>query len=286
MGGHPKRRGLELLIYRTFGCAVLAATLAGCSGAPSIVSRTPSVSPAGTFRFDGRFDDLNLYGDSLRQEGDRTVWSAREKLIGDCLAASGISYTPSPYPGGPVAHARYSYPSDETVRSFGYEPPPANSTQPPTTPSSIPDSELATRDACNQKVSSRLGEQKVNEFRDLLSQENQTVGAALAASPEYLAAISSWSGCMSKAGFAYGSLRQAVEAANAVRGSGAHPSQPAIDIALADFRCERSVSLLELTHAKLADAVELWVESHQQTIEDYKASIASLDGTAQSLLVS
>lgn len=274
-----------------FSVAISLAAISGCSAAPAtaiVPSNSNSNSNAvasDSESKDTRFDDLTMYADSLRQPGDRSVWSAREEVVSTCLAAAGIRYVPSPYPGGAPPRVRYEYPNPQLVQRYGYE---ATAHQPnmlvAPTSSQIPDSELSIRDACNQKASKELEEDRVNEIRDLIAQANQTMGSRVVASPSYQAAIAKWSSCMAGRGFHYASMKQAMEAAGTARGSGPTPARPALDIANADFECQHNVKLIELTHSIMADEVTAWVDANKQTLDDYTNAVRSLDSRAQAVL--
>lgn len=252
--------------------------------------QTPPASD-GAAQFDSRVDDLTLYADSLRQSGDANVWAAREYLVGLCLQAKGITYKASPYPGGPAARTRYTYPAMDVVGRVGYDAPGlatadygsgAASPDPSNGPvTNIPESQLQVRDTCNQQAIVWLEQKPVNDLRDAFDQENQTLANAALASPAYTTALSSWSTCMSNAGHPFSSPALARAYADSVRGTASQPSQVAIDVAVADYTCEHQARLLEVLHDEMATAVAGWVSGHAQELAQYESAVRVMDNKAR-----
>ncbi len=268
--------------------AALVAVAVGIGVLPRPWTQSTSPVSGDTAQFDGRFDDLNLYADSLRQAGDPSVWAAREHLVTLCLQAAGITYQPSPYPGAPVAHSRYTYPAPDAVARLGYDAPGLStadygagmaSPNPSTgTPTSIPESQLKARDTCNQQAIVWLEQKPVDDIRNSIDQQNQTLMAAVLASPAYTAAVTAWSTCMNDAGHPFDSPAQARAYADTVRGTAAgQPTQAAIDIAVADYACEHQVHLLEILHNELAAAVSDWIAGHAPLLDQYETAIRIMD---------
>lgn len=296
--------------------AVLAVVTVGAATLAGPWTRSTPVTEPSRYQFDSRFDDLTLYADSLRQAGDPTVWGAREHLVSLCLQASGIAYTPSPYPGSEAAHTRYAYPDNNTLLQFGYE----SAAQPTTTTSAADraaaaaaaaraattnaaqgqtpaeaaaaaagarttaaaNSQSAARDACNQMAIAGLDQKPVDQLRDVIDQQNQALGASVLESPSYTSAVAEWSTCMSTAGHPFQTPTQAHAFADSVRGTAAHPSQPALDTAIADYDCEHQVHLLEVLHTESANAVTAWIDSHSQMLTQYETAVRIMNNKAQS----
>jgi len=291
-----RRAGQQRLRRRRRGtvvgvCAAMLAVTLGATLLPSSWTKpAPAVNDSAN-RFDDRFDDLDLYADSLRQSGDATVWTAREHLVKLCLQAAGIAYEASPYPGGPVAHTRYAYPAADAIRRLGYDAPGlatadygsgmASPNPSGGTPVNVPDSQLKARDACNQQATVWLDQKPVDDLRNTIDQQNQTLMAQTLASAAYSEAQSAWAGCMSDAGHPFNSPAQARAYADTVRGLAAQPSSAAIDTAIADYTCEHEVRLLEVLHTRLAAAVADWISSHAQLLDQYESAIRTMNNKAR-----
>ena len=280
------RRALRRAVLAGTGVVALAVAVGvgATTGTWSGHNHEPAPGEGESPAIDSRFDDLNLFADSLRESSDRTVWAAREKALTSCLEGVGIRYEASAYPGGPVSHSRLAVPNLGSVRAFGYDWATAISATKSFTPTTVPDSAIVPRDTCNLRVLSELGEDSVNRLRDTIDQANQALSAKVLASPIYIDTLQRWADCMTSAGYRYQTPAMAAQAGAWMRGTGDRPAQEAIDIAVADYGCQRDVQLDQVLHDGFADGVADWVSANTATIDKYESAVRAMVAKAEAIL--
>lgn len=239
-------------------------------------SVAPSATAASTSASAG-FSSLERLS-ALPISDDRVVWQVWQGLIMRCMGERGFKYPTDPYPeDGNVAAMSQLYPSESELATYGYGWRTAIAPAPPQPRAAAVD-DGAFHDALNGPAdgsspgcygiaNTSLARNKLDAQEEAFSAAGADLRAAVASSPEVEAITTAWSSCMSEQGYDYSEPRDATSDASQV--SAGDPTAPAaIQIAIADIRCQQNVRFAETLQELNVAEVDRWIEDHPTALPE------------------
>ena len=208
---------------------------------------------------------------ALPIDEDRVLWRTTQALVERCMAEDGFSYPVEAYPGG-VGNldAIGRYPDADLVARYGYlwadhrtdgVPP-----QPPS--AAIEDPQFQRQlGVCFSEADAAIGRADLEQALAPLYDAAAEMSVAVNSEPEVVQAIEEWIDCMSQRGYRVTDLRAAEDLASN-GGTVSMTSPYAVEVAVADFECQRTVGLLEAQLSARRRLVANWIEANPTALRN------------------
>lgn len=219
---------------------------------------------------------LEVYA-ALPADADRTLWTATQSLLDECMGTAGFDYPVESYPDGSgnLAQVAELYPDDALVAVYGYawrdhaavpEPPVA-----PASESTDPAFQAALTD-CSNTASDQLGREGLDTALAVFYNAAADMSVAVNLEPDVEAASQAWTSCMHDQGYDVADQRAAEDLA--FNDGATAPDDPAaVAVAVADFGCQRQVGLREAQLSARKRLVQEWLDDNPSAITAREAAI-------------
>lgn len=212
--------------------------------------------------------------------------TARQQLIVRCMSDRGLDYSmPTVDPTSNLDALAELYPADDLLQQYGYTwrlysaafTPPndeanAKSMQDPVFEAAF--------NQCGESAAGVLDIRPFAEAAQVIDNARQELSTQVESDPRYIEHLDLWSQCLLARG--YPGFAGPVEAMRSVTLDPV--SATAIQLALADYACQREVGLAESARAILSELSREWINQNPGAIAALESALDALVGSAQVLL--